>query len=189
LKRERDEALEREKATAEVLRIINSSAGDLEPIFDAMVENALRLCRAEFGNFFLYDGENFATAALHGAPPAYAEARRHGGVVRHPHPDVPLNRVVRSKGVIHIADVRNEQSYIDRDPRFSELVDIAGARTLLLVPMLKDDKLVGAFAINVQLSLGAVVEPQDATDDVAGLVLQIDRHTIQAQPRQRTARE
>jgi signal transduction histidine kinase len=147
LRRERDEALEREKATAEVLRVINSSAGDLEPVFDAMVENALRLCQAEFGNLFLYDGENFATAALHGAPPAYAEARRHGGVVRHPHPDVPLNRVIRTKEVLHIADVRNEQSYIDRDPRFSELVDIAGARTLLLVPMLKDDKLVGAFAI------------------------------------------
>ncbi|WP_245471886.1 GAF domain-containing protein [Bradyrhizobium nanningense] len=147
LRRERDEALEREKATAEVLRVINSSAGDLEPVFNAMVENALRLCQAEFGNLFLYDGKEFATAALHGAPPAYAEARRHGGVVRHPHPDVPLNRVIRTKEVIHIADVRNEQSYIDRDPRFSELVDIAGARTLLLVPMLKDDKLVGAFAI------------------------------------------
>lgn len=147
LRRERDEALEREKATGEVLRVINSSAGDLEPIFNAMVENALRLCQAEFGNLFLYDGENFATAALRGAPPAYAEARRHGGVVRHPHPDVLLNRVIRTKAVIHIADVRKEQSYIDRDPGFSELVEIAGARTLLLVPMLKDDKLVGAFAI------------------------------------------
>jgi two-component system NtrC family sensor kinase len=147
LRRERDEALEREKATAEVLRVINSSAGDLEPVFHAMVENALRLCQAEFGNLFLYDGEDFATAALHGAPPAYAEARRHGGVVRHPHPDVPLNRVIRTKEVIHIADVRNERSYIDRDPRFCELVDVAGARTLLIVPMLKDDKLIGAFAI------------------------------------------
>lgn len=112
-----------------------------------MVENALRLCQAEFGNLFLYDGKDFATAALHGAPPAYAEARRRGGVVRHPHPDVPLNRVIRTKEVIHIADVRNERSYIDRDPRFCELADIAGARTLLIVPMLKDDELVGAFAI------------------------------------------
>jgi len=147
LKRERDEALEREKATAEVLRVMNSSAGDLEPVFNAMVENALRLCQAEFGNLFLYDGKEFATAALHGAPPAYAEARRRGGLVLHPHPDVPLNRVIRTKETIHIRDVRNEQSYIDRDPRFCELVDIAGARTLLLVPMLKDDELVGAFAI------------------------------------------
>ncbi|MCG2632560.1 GAF domain-containing protein [Bradyrhizobium sp. WYCCWR 13023] len=147
LLRERDEALERERATADVLRIMNSSAGDLEPVFDAMVENALRLCQAEFGNLFLYDGKEFATAALHGAPPAYAEARRHGGALHHPHPDVPLNRVIRTKEVVHIDDVRNERSYIDRDPRFSELVDIAGARTLLLVPMLKDDKLVGAFAI------------------------------------------
>ena len=147
LRRERDEALEREKATAEVLRVMNSSAGDLEPVFNAMVENALRLCQAEFGNLFLYDGKEFATAALHGAPSAYAEARRRGGVVRHPHPDVPLNRVIRTKQVLHIGDVRNEKSYIDRDPRFCELVDIAGARTLLLVPMLKDNELVGAFAI------------------------------------------
>jgi len=144
---ERDEALEREKATAEVLRVINSSAGDLEPVFNAMVENALRLCQAEFGNLFLYDGKEFATAALHGAPPAYAEARRHGGAIHHPHPDVPLNRLIRTKEIVHIDDVRHTQCYIDRDPRFSELVDIAGARTLLLVPMLKEDKLVGAFAI------------------------------------------
>ncbi|SFJ60536.1 GAF domain-containing protein [Bradyrhizobium sp. Gha] len=147
LRRERDEAIERERATAEVLRVMNSSAGDLEPVFNAMVENALRLCQAEFGNLFIYDGKEFATAALHGAPAAYAEARRRGGVVLHPHPDVPLNRIIRTKEVIHIGDVRNEQSYIDRDPRFCELVDIAGARTLLLVPMLKDDELVGAFAI------------------------------------------
>ncbi|WP_407184609.1 GAF domain-containing protein [Bradyrhizobium centrosematis] len=147
LRRERDEALEREKATAEVLRVINSSAGNLEPVFDAMVDKALQLCQAEFGNLFLYNGKDFATAALHGAPPAYAEARRRGGVVHHSHPDVPLNRVIRTKEIVHIADVRNEPSYIDRDPRFCELVDAAGARTLLLVPMLKNDELVGAFAI------------------------------------------
>jgi two-component system NtrC family sensor kinase len=147
LSRERDEALERETAMAHVLRVISSSPGDLAPVFNAMVENALRLCEAEAGNLFLYNGEDFATAALQGASPAYAEARRRGVVVRHLNPDVPLNRVIRTKQVIHIVDAREERSYIDRDPRFCELVDDAGARTLLLVPMLKNDDLVGAFAI------------------------------------------
>jgi signal transduction histidine kinase len=147
LTRERDEALERETAMAHVLRVIRSSSGDLVPVFNAMVENALRLCEAGAGNLFLYNGEEFATAALQGAPPAYAQARRRGVVVRHLNPDVPLNRVIRTKQVIHIVDAREERSYIDRDPRFCELVDDAGARTLLLVPMLQNDDLVGAFAI------------------------------------------
>jgi signal transduction histidine kinase len=145
LTRERDEALERETAMAHVLRVIRSSSGDLAPVFNAMVENALRLCEAEAGNLFLYNGEEFATAALQGASPAYALARRRGVVVRHLNPDVPLNRLIRAKQVIHIVDAREER--IDRDPRFCELVDDAGARTLLLVPLLKNDDLVGAFAI------------------------------------------
>jgi GAF domain-containing protein len=141
------QSLEQQTATADVLRVISSSPGELQPVFSAMVENAVRLCEAEFGNLFLYNGEDFAAVALHGASAAYAQARRHGVPVRHLHPDVPLSRVVRTKEVIHIADARNERSYIDGDLRFRELVDDAGARTLLIVPMLKDDAVVGAFAI------------------------------------------
>jgi signal transduction histidine kinase len=141
------ESLEQQTATSEVLSVISSSPGELEPVFDAMLENAIRLCDAKTGNLFLYDGEEFRTAALHSASPAYAEARRRAVAVRHTHPDVPLTRLTRTKEVIHIADVMTERSYIERDPTFSELVDDAGARTLLLVPMLKEDELVGAFAI------------------------------------------
>jgi GAF domain-containing protein len=141
------ESLEQQTATSEVLSVISSSPGELEPVFDAMLENAIRLCDAKTGNLFLYDGEEFRTAALHSASPAYAEARRRAVAVRHTHPDVPLTRLTRTKEVIHIADVMTERSYIERDPTFSELVDVAGARTLLLVPMLKEDELVGAFAI------------------------------------------
>jgi GAF domain-containing protein len=141
------EALEQQTATAEVLKVISSSPGELDPVFDAMVENAVRLCQAQFGNLFLYDGKDFVSAALHSASESYAEARRRGNIVRHAHPDVPLNRITRTKEIIHIADVRTEQSYIDGDPTFSELVDVAGARTLLVVPMLKDNDLVGALAI------------------------------------------
>ena len=141
------ESLEQQTATSEVLSVISRSPGELEPVFDAMLENAIRLCDAKTGNLFLYDGEGFRTAALHSASPAYAEARRRDVVVRYTHPDVPLTQLTRTKKVIHIADVRTERSYIERDPTFSEFVDVAGARTLLLVPMLKENELVGAFAI------------------------------------------
>jgi two-component system, NtrC family, sensor kinase len=141
------ESLEQQTATSEVLKIISSSPGDLNPVFDAIVENAVRLCQAEFGNLFLYNGQDFVSVALHSASAAYAEVRRRGTVVRHAHPDVPLNRLVRNKSTIHITDVRTERSYIEHDPTFSEFVDVAGARTLLVVPMLKEDELVGAVIV------------------------------------------
>jgi two-component system, NtrC family, sensor kinase len=141
------ESLEQQTATSDVLGVISSSPGELEPVFDAMLQNAIRLCDAKTGNLFLYDGGEFRTAALHGASSAYADARRRTVEVRHTHPDVPLTRLTRTKELIHIADIRIERSYIEGDPTFSELVDVAGARTLLLVPMLKDNELVGAFAI------------------------------------------
>jgi class 3 adenylate cyclase len=145
--RELDEAREQQTATSDVLRIISSSPGELEPVFNAILENAVTLCDAKLGNVFLYDGKDFVTVALHGASPAYTAARRLGVAVRHLHTDVPLNRVTHSKEIIHIADVRTEQAYIDRDPTFCELVDGAGARTLLLVPMLKDSTLIGTIII------------------------------------------
>src|SRR6516164_6040833 len=147
LTHERDEALEQLSAASEVLRIISSSPGELTPAFNAKLENAVRLCGAEFGNLYLYDGEAFHTAALHSASQAYAEVRRRPLVLRELHPDSPLVRMARTKAVIHIADARTEKSYIERDPRFSEFVDRGGARTVLVVPMLKDDKLIGIITI------------------------------------------
>jgi GAF domain-containing protein len=141
------ESLEQQTATSEVLRVISSSQGELDPVFDAMLENAVRLCAARFGVLFLYDGKEYRTAALHSASPAYAQVRQRNMMVRHTHPDVPLTRLTRTKEVIHIADVRTERCYIEGDPTFSELVDAAGARTLLVVPMLKEHELVGAIAI------------------------------------------
>jgi signal transduction histidine kinase len=141
------ESLEQQTATSEVLKVISSSPGELEPVFNAMLENAVRLCDAKFGNLFLYDGATFRAAALHGASPAYAEARRQAVVVRELHPDVPLARLTRTKEIIHVADARLEKSYIARDARFTELVDVAGARSFVIVPMLKETELVGAFVI------------------------------------------
>ena len=112
-----------------------------------MLENAIRLCQAKFGTMYLYDGEAFRTVALHGVSPAFAEARREALVVRHLHPDYPIARIARTNELIHIADVRLEQSYIERDPRMVEAVDLAGARSLVMVPMLKESRLIGAIGV------------------------------------------
>jgi GAF domain-containing protein len=131
------EALERQTATSEVLQVISSSPAELEPVFQAMLENAVRVCQAKFGIMFLYDGEAFRAAALHGTSPAYAEARRRAAlVVRDLHPDVPAARLARTKKLIHIADARLEQSYVERDPlvRRSECVPKSiGSRPMLAI--------------------------------------------------------
>src|SRR5262249_20653930 len=118
-----------------------------EPVFSAILKNAVNLCEATLGNLFLYNTEDFVSAAVHALSPDYAASRRPGLVIRHPHPEVPLNRLARTKELIHIADVRTEKAYIDRDRVFCELVDHGGARTLLVVPMMKEQDLIGAVAI------------------------------------------
>ena len=139
------ESLEQQTATSEVLGVISSSPGDLQPVFEAMLENATRICNAKFGVLFLSEGDTIRTVALHGAPSAYAEERRREPVVR-PHPDTALGRVVATKQPIQIADIRAEPAYT-RDPKRFALLELAGARTMLIVPMLKDDELVGQIAI------------------------------------------
>ena len=140
-------SLQQQTATSEVLKVISSSPGELEPVFSAMLENATRICEAKFGNLFLYEGGVFRTAALYGAPPAWVEARRRVMVARDLHPDTPLARVTRTKKIAHIADAKTTQGYIERDPNFASMVEIAGARTILSVPMLKEDELIGVITI------------------------------------------
>ena len=108
LTHERDEALEQLSAASEVLRIISSSPGELKPVFNAMLENAVRLCEAEFGHLFLFDGEAFHAAALHSASQPFTEVRRQPVALRGRHPDTPLARLARSKAVFHIADVKTD---------------------------------------------------------------------------------
>ena len=143
--RELSELLEQQTATSEVLKVISSSPGELEPVFEAMLENAVRICSAKFGILFLSEGDTFRTVALHGAPPAYAEARRREPIVR-PRPGTALTRASMIKQPVQIADVQAEAAY-HSDPSRAGFLDLAGARTVVAVPMLKEDELVGAILI------------------------------------------
>jgi GAF domain-containing protein len=144
--RELSEALEQQTAACEVLGIISSSPGKLQPVFETMLANATRICGAQFGNLLLYEGDGFRHVATHGAPAAFAELRRRDPVVR-PGPKSTLGRIAAKKQVQHIADITTGQAYLDRNPATVELADAAGARTLLGVPLLKDNELIGVIAI------------------------------------------
>jgi class 3 adenylate cyclase len=144
--RERDEALEQQTATSEVLKFISGSPSELKPVFDAILERATRICEAKFGTMWLREGDAFRTVALHNAPPAYAELRRHNPII-HPHPKTGLARLVATRQVIHIADVLEDQGYLAGAPSSVAIFETAGARTLLVVPMLKDNEVVGAILI------------------------------------------
>ena len=149
LTRELDEALEQQLATSEVLKVISGSPGALETVFQAMLENAVRICGAKFGVLFLCEGEHAARAvAMHGAPQSYAEERRRNPVIR-PAPGTMLGRVLTSKQPIQIADVLNDAKYLDLPPGYSGalLPKLAGARTILAVPMLQNEVLIGVIYI------------------------------------------
>ena len=137
--RDLTESLEQQTATSEVLRVISSSPGELEPVFQAMLENAIKICEANFGNLFTYSDNSFRVVAQHNAPAAYREFwEREPIVLLGDEPLVPLARLATSKSVVHMADLATEQGYIERHPRVVALVEGARARTMLLVPMLKE---------------------------------------------------
>jgi GAF domain-containing protein len=146
LSRERDEALEREKAAAEVLRVISSSPGDLAPVFQAMLEKATRVCGSNFGTLYLREGQGFRAVSMHGATPAYLQARL--GQLITPGARTGLGRVMQTRKVVHVADITVEPAYLrDRDPMRAAAAEVGGVRTLLVVPMLKENELIGGIAI------------------------------------------
>ena len=142
------ESLQQQTATADVLKIISSSSGELEPVFNSMLANAVRICEAKFGFMHRYDGEAFHAIALLGAPPEYAEIVLHEAI--RPGPETALARMVATKQMVQLVDVRVERSYAERDPMFVAAVERAGVRTLLGVPMLKENELIGAIVIYSQ---------------------------------------
>jgi class 3 adenylate cyclase/putative methionine-R-sulfoxide reductase with GAF domain len=140
------ESLEQQTATSEVLRVVSSSPGELEPVFQAILENATRLCGASFSVLFLPEGEGFRRAAGYNEPPAFTEFRRQNPVSR-PGPHSAWGRMVETKQVVHIEDAMADQAYADRDPVRMTLVDVLKARTVLGVPMLKDGELAGSITL------------------------------------------
>ena len=139
------EALEQQTATSEVLQVISTSPGELEPVFETMLANAVRICDAKFGVMWLCEDGGFRAIALHG-PTAHVDERRPDPLI-YPEPKTPLARIARSRQIVHITDIRTEPAYVERLPTFVGLVDAAGARTFLAVPTLKENELIGAISI------------------------------------------
>jgi GAF domain-containing protein/HAMP domain-containing protein len=140
------QSLEQQTATADVLKVISSSPGDLEPVFNAMLENAARICDAKAGNIYRWDGEALRLVASHNTPPAFVEFI-HRSPIR-PTTNNPVGHMLRAKSPIHVADLSVQPQYIAKaDPTIVAAVDLGGVRTLLTVPMVKENELVGAFTL------------------------------------------
>jgi two-component system NtrC family sensor kinase len=139
------ESLEQQTATSEVLQVISSSPGDLEPVFATMLEKAVRICDAKFGNIYRWDGDALHLMASYNTPAAFAEAR--GRSPNRPGPQTPAGRMIATKTFVHVPDLAAHPAYAKRDPWTMGGIELAGVRTLLVVPMLKEDELVGGVTI------------------------------------------
>src|SRR5262249_44562015 len=139
------ESLQQQTATSEVLQTISSSPGELKPVFEAMLSNATRLCEAEFGILFrVKDGAAVPVATL-GLPDAFRELVQRRPL--RPSENAPIMRAAKARQIVHVADLSKEQEYLERDPRVVVGVEVVGIRTLLVVPMLKDDEFIGSITI------------------------------------------
>ena len=139
------ESLQQQTATSEVLQVISSSPGDLTPVFDSILANARRICEAKFAHLLLYDGKVFRAAAFEGASPAFVEFWQRG-----PHaldPETGPRRAVTTKQIVHVPDLQQTKRYKRPNPQVAALADLAGARSVLVVPMLKDDRVIGTLSI------------------------------------------
>ena len=179
------EALEQQTATSEVLRVISSSPGELQPVFDAMLENAVRICDATYGNIYSRDSDIFRLVASYKTPPAFTEYRRRNPMTGSgAHWADPM---LRSKTQVHIADLALERGFIERDPSFVAAVELGRARSALAVPMLKEGEIIGAFALARQ-EVRPFTEKQIAlvTNLAAQAVIAIENTRLLNELRQRT---
>src|SRR5262249_28837957 len=140
-----DQALQQQSATAEVLRIIASSPGDLDRIFKTILANAVRLCEARFGAFYLHEGDALRLVAAHNVPPALAQARKRGPI--RPLASTPLARAIKTKRPVQTADLAATEPYAKRHPVAVDAVELGGVRTLVAVPMIKRNEVIGIISI------------------------------------------
>ena len=139
------QSLQEQTATSEVLKVISSSPNDLEPVFQAVLANATRICGAKFGTLYLYEGDAFYATAFHNAPLAFVEARKNRPL--HPAPDSTLGRAAKTKQVAQILDSTKGEAYRQGDPFVVAGADLGGYRTIVSVPMLEEDELIGVISI------------------------------------------
>jgi adenylate cyclase len=142
---EQREALEQQTATAEVLQVINANPGNLAPVFDAVLEKAMRLCGAAFGSFYTYDGEQFLFAAQRGLPEAFAEYRTQTPLK--PVPGSQFARAIENRQTLQVLDLTAEDLYLEGNPFVRAMAELGGVRTILVVPLCKDEVVLGFLSV------------------------------------------
>jgi GAF domain-containing protein len=141
--RELSESLEQQTATSEVLKVISSSPGELEPVFQAMLENATRVCQVKRGFLFRAEGGGFRVVASLGERADFIEQMKRGAP--RPGPLSAIGRLALTRQIVHVPDLSKDQAYLQRDPLAVSAVEKGGVRTVLIVPMLKEKELIGAI--------------------------------------------
>ena len=175
------DALERQTATSEVLQVISTSPSDLEPVFEAMLDNAVRICDVKFGSIYRWTGGALKAVATRNAPAAYAEARKRL-IVSIPQDD-PMDRVLTTKSIVHVTDLAAEPTYVaGRNAQVALAVEQGGVRTVLLVPMLLENEPIGVFSLFRQ-------EVRPFTDKEIGLVTNFAAQAVIAIENARLLRE